>query len=290
MSAFQRAIPAGLDATLQSDAFILAALCKITRSDGTVYGFTTHDRDLTVSGLTYLSLSAIVATAVRGELTTGVDGLDLTGLIQSGVVTEADLDAGLYDAAAIAFGWTNAENTADGVAQLISGTLGAVTITDGRYVAELRSLTQYLQQQLGQLYGPACRCPYLGDPATCKVTIASYRASYTVASVGDAWTITFGSNSNASTYYDNGKIEFTSGANAGLKRDVKRHVLTSGQAVLTIHEPFPYTVANGDAATLEAGCDHRIETCRSRFNNAVNFHGEPSIPGTDEVIKRGRKV
>jgi len=36
---------------------------------------------------------------------------------------------------------------------------------------------------------------------------------------------------------------------------------------------------------VTAGCDKRFDTCRNRFNNAVNFRGFPHIPGNDFVIR-----
>ncbi|MDE5056044.1 phage BR0599 family protein [Wolbachia endosymbiont of Drosophila bicornuta] len=31
--------------------------------------------------------------------------------------------------------------------------------------------------------------------------------------------------------------------------------------------------------SILAGCDKTFPTCRSKFNNTVNFRGEPYIPG-----------
>ena len=36
---------------------------------------------------------------------------------------------------------------------------------------------------------------------------------------------------------------------------------------------------------IRAGCDKRLETCRDRFANALNFRGFPNIPGQDAVLR-----
>ena len=41
----------------------------------------------------------------------------------------------------------------------------------------------------------------------------------------------------------------------------------------------------GDDFVVRAGCDKRLETCRDRFANVVNFRGFPHIPGQDTVIR-----
>ncbi len=43
-------------------------------------------------------------------------------------------------------------------------------------------------------------------------------------------------------------------------------------------------MAPGDLLRLEAGCDKRLETCRLKFDNVVNFRGFPHIPGEDWLI------
>ena len=37
----------------------------------------------------------------------------------------------------------------------------------------------------------------------------------------------------------------------------------------------------GDAIRLEAGCDKMAATCRTKFDNFLNFRGFPHIPSTD---------
>jgi len=61
------------------------------------------------------------------------------------------------------------------------------------------------------------------------------------------------------------------------------------QAALTLHLPFPYPIAVGDQAMLEAGCDRLLATCRDKFANVGNYRGEPYIPGFDITNQRGRR-
>jgi Phage conserved hypothetical protein BR0599 len=70
----------------------------------------------------------------------------------------------------------------------------------------------------------------------------------------------------------------------GISMEVKSYVL--GQWVLAL--PFPVALAPGDAYTMIAGCDKQFDTCRTRFNNVVNFGGYPYVPGIDQIIQIGR--
>jgi uncharacterized phage protein (TIGR02218 family) len=48
---------------------------------------------------------------------------------------------------------------------------------------------------------------------------------------------------------------------------------------------MPFEVQVGDKLSIYAGCDKRRETCFTKFNNVINFRGEPDLPGLD-AIKR----
>jgi len=48
---------------------------------------------------------------------------------------------------------------------------------------------------------------------------------------------------------------------------------------------MPFDIAIGDSFEIQAGCDKTFETCINRFNNAINFRGEPHMPGQDEILK-----
>ncbi|HEY6917055.1 MAG TPA: phage BR0599 family protein, partial [Allosphingosinicella sp.] len=41
----------------------------------------------------------------------------------------------------------------------------------------------------------------------------------------------------------------------------------------------------GDLVEIAEGCDRSFATCRTRFGNAVNFRGEPHLPGMDLLTR-----
>lgn len=82
-------------------------------------------------------------------------------------------------------------------------------------------------------------------------------------------------------YYAEGVITFTSGANAGLSQKVKTHIVGN---VLSLSLPMLSTVAPGDALSIYGGCRKRLaEDCIAKFNNVLNFQGEPHLPGIDAL-------
>jgi len=72
-----------------------------------------------------------------------------------------------------------------------------------------------------------------------------------------------------------------SGANCGLTSVI----LTAEGATVQVRDLPPATVETGCVVELREGCDKRFDTCVSRFANAVNFRGEPHLPGNDLLTR-----
>jgi len=54
--------------------------------------------------------------------------------------------------------------------------------------------------------------------------------------------------------------------------------------VIELWEPVRAEVGPGDRVRIVAGCDKRLETCRAKFGNVVNFRGFPFVPGEDWLV------
>ena len=54
---------------------------------------------------------------------------------------------------------------------------------------------------------------------------------------------------------------------------------------LVLAAPLGAAVPAGCAVLLREGCDRTLATCATRFANALNFRGEPALPGNDFVAR-----
>jgi hypothetical protein len=57
-----------------------------------------------------------------------------------------------------------------------------------------------------------------------------------------------------------------------------RLIVEQTGTTLTLNQGFHSSVIPGLPCTLYVGCDHRISTCRTKFNNVINFSGQNYIP------------
>ena len=279
-----RDIPAALQAKLDSGVTTLAQAWKLTRRDGVVLGFTDHDRDLVIDGVTYRAGTGFGASEAAARFDLSVDGGEIAGALDDEVLREADLAAGRYDAAAIE---TWLVDWSDVALRVLAarGRLGEVRREGVAFTAELRGLADLLSQESGRLYTAKCGAD-LGD-GKCRVDLASpaFRGSGTVAEVeGIALFTATGLGGFADSWFSAGKLVWGSGANAGLAIEIKLHRAVDGEVRLTLWQAMPEPVESGDAFTVTAGCDKTFATCRDRFGNAGNFRGFPHIPGNDFVL------
>lgn len=100
--------------------------------------------------------------------------------------------------------------------------------------------------------------------------------------------INFGADSAYSSYYDRGDCVFTSGANAGRTYEIETHLNVSGDAYISLRQQPIYPVAPGDTANLIAGCNRQFPVCAYKFDNAINNHSEPDLPGNNAMATVGR--
>ncbi len=81
--------------------------------------------------------------------------------------------------------------------------------------------------------------------------------------------------------WGNGSLVWLDGENAGLHGLIQ----ASDGTRVTLTAPPHFEVEPGACVRIVEGCDKRFETCRDRFGNALNFRGEPHLPGMDLLTR-----
>ena len=96
-----KTLPSALQARLSGGVTTLCYCWRLTRHDGTVLGFTEHDRDVTVAGTLFAAGTGFTASRMEQSLGLSIDNLQAAGALSSAGITEADILAGRYDGAAV---------------------------------------------------------------------------------------------------------------------------------------------------------------------------------------------
>lgn len=98
------------------------------------------------------------------------------------------------------------------------------------------------------------------------VDLANFRISVSDVRAVDDW-------------FNNGVIILETGVDANRVMEIRDFTAATG-AIQTFLA-LPLNIGAGTKARIYPGCDKRIATCRDRFANAINFRGEPYVPGQD---------
>ncbi len=260
-------------------ALTTIAFCwRLDRADGVAMGFTSHDRDLAIDGIVYRAAPGMLPSAISVSDGLEVDTLDVSGALSDAAITGTDLAIGRWDGARVRLFAT--DWTAPGAERLLlaRGTLGDVSEADDAFTAELRGPTAMLERPAVEQTSPDCRAE-LGD-RRCRVDLAGRTRIATVAAVEDA-VLTIAGGGLAAGAFAYGRLRWLDGGNAG----IAAAVLASDADSVTLREAPMMPVAAGTRVELREGCDKRFETCVARFANALNFRGEPHLPGNDLLLR-----
>lgn len=256
----------------------------VTRRDGTVMGFTDHDRDLAFDSVQFRASTGVTAKALQQSTGLSVDNSEAIGALTSEALSEADILAGRFDGAGVQV-WL--VNWADVSARklLFRGSLGEIERTGGGFRAELRGLAETLNQPQGLVYQRTCSA-VLGD-SRCRFDLSSlgYSDERPAETVLDRRQFQFaGFTGFDDRWFEGGRFVVLTGAAAGLIGVVKNDRLSADGRSIELWQSLGAEIAAGDIVRVEAGCDKRADTCRLKFNNFLNFRGFPDIPGEDWLM------
>lgn len=262
----------------------VARCWRVTRRDGVVIGFTDHDRDLAFEGTEFRAGAGLSARAVSQTTGLSVDNTEAAGALSDAAISETDILAGRFDGAAVE-AWLVNWAAPDQRMMQFRGTMGEVVQGGGAFQAELRGLTELLNQPQGRVYQRSCAAN-LGD-SECRVdlTLPGYFEVRAVEVVEDGRVFRFADfRGFDDRWFERGRLVVDSGAASGLVAVVKNDRLTGPARVVELWEALRAPVVPGDLVRLEAGCDKRAETCRLKFANFLNFRGFPHVPSEDWLV------
>ncbi len=126
--------------------------------------------------------------------------------------------------------------------------------------------------RMQQLY-----CNWIFGDEFCTFNIAGTKLTGQTVDTGSTTTYIIDvARTEANDYWNDGVIEFTSGANDGAKRKVVDFVAVDKKIILDY--ALPSTPGVGDTYNIERGCDKSLSVCKNRLVNQANFGGFPHIP------------
>jgi len=281
-----KSLPPALAAHIATGATTLCWCWRLTRRDGSMLGFTDHDRPVGFDGTSFEAASGFTASEIKDSVGLSVPNLEVSSALSSDRLVEDDLVGGLYDDAKVEIFRVNWTDTSQRILMRV-GSLGQVKRSGLAFTGEVRGLAHYLQQTKGRLYQYTCDAD-LGD-ARCGIALgsATYTGHGAVLAVSSPRLFTVGGLAGyANDWFTRGLLTFTSGAASGQAIEVKLHSLAAATGSVTVElwSAARLPLAAGQTFSVTAGCDKSIATCNAKFSNSVNHRGFPTMPGNDFIV------
>lgn len=255
----------------------VATFWRVERRDGVTLGFTTHDRALWFDGLLHRSAPGMLPSAIRRTADLEPDSAEVEGVLSHDSITAQDLALGRFDGARIVIGlvdWCSLDRHA-----VYRGTIGKVTEEAGGFSATLESRKLELQRDPVPRTSPSCRAVFCGPGCTLSAARFSHEGSISAFDPATGM-LTLSTVADLSTLIG-GSLRWFDGPFAGQAMEI---TATNGTA-LELGTPLDRVPPVGARVLLREGCDRTLASCAGRFGNAINFQGEPHLPGNDLITR-----
>ena len=255
----------------------------VRRMDGKVLGFTDHDLPLQVDGVSCLAASGLTAGALQAATGLAVDNAEAQGALSHDAIRAEDIRAGLWDTADVTAYLVNWQSPVD-FEILFRGTLGEISWGEGAFTAELRGLSEALNQVRGRVYQSRCDA-ILGDGRCRKALGPAFVTEIEIVSVNRDQDLSVGPLQGfAPKWFEGGRLTVLTGDATGAQERIKTDRLAPGERRFGLWQSLRRNITAGDRVRVEAGCDKRMATCQKKFDNLLNFRGFPQIPGEDWLV------
>lgn len=277
-----KSISENLKRVLENDTINIAKCFKFTLVDGTLLGFTEYSEDIAINGLKYIaccglnnlnSSSFSDITCSNSKVVASLDNIDIGGNF---------LSVYNFDGANIEIFIVDRDHLEYGELNITNGFIDSIEIVDDRVFFNIKGVLSILEKSIGEMYSPLCRANFCDKK--CSLNINNYNFSGSITAI-ISYNIFYTNNSvikqKEKNYFKYGYLTFTSGKNSGKSIEIKQ----SDSGNITLNSSLRELINVGDNFTIICGCDSKFETCCNKFDNAMNFRGEPDLPRTRKVYK-----
>lgn len=256
-------------------------LVKITRLDGAVLRIAETDEAVTVSAQTFTPLPGCVISSVKHIINGGMPSMAVNFAHSvGGVLDTTELNNGFWDGAAIVVYPIDRSNISALGDPLFTGVIDTVSLdpvgSSGSFDA--RGVAAQAEAFI-QTFQPMCRTDLFSP--LCQLNKTSFAHVGTVDTIIDRFNFTVAGlvGAPADGWFNQGTFVTESGFKAVMASWINSSLkITTYQAVCLAR------LTEGEGITLYPGCDKTGATCRTKFNNKINFQAEDHFLGVNSIV------
>lgn len=256
----------------------MATCWRMKLSNGKLLCFNDSDQNFMYEDDLYFCGANFTPNSVMSSNELAQDNFSISGIIDDHFISKKALMSGEFSNAYLEVFLVDLEDLNKKRVILKTGWLGEIKYTNNSFVASVNSLSAKTNSLLGRCYSSSCRAEF-GDQF-CKKDKDQYSVKGEIIQLlGNNSFIDYNRN-EPNDYFTKGFLIFLSGEN----KDIKYNVCAFVDNKIYLDSFINLKMKIGDKYIITAGCDHSIKACIDKFNNAINFRGEPYIPGRHKLL------
>ncbi len=267
----------------------------LTRADGTLMGFTDHDRKLSfvdpARGPVLLEPSSgFTASAFADTAGLGRNDMDISGALRSDQIKSSDIGNGVYDGAEVRFYWLDWSDLSKydlisvaRVAEIVRNQNSFSATIEGLGAKANDPVGLRLTRNCGLEFGGAID-PKSGQGCGLDLSVAAYSQAGVVARVISDRSFAVTGMTLEAGLCTFGKIKWS----AGGETVVKSHTIRGLETIFELDYAATAAIVVGAAFTAEAGCDKSKARC-AQFSNLLRRLAFP-MPADNVATKYARDL
>jgi uncharacterized phage protein (TIGR02218 family) len=277
-----KSIGSNLARSLSEPTLGLVKCFKITLKNGEMLGFSECPEDIVVEDTLYRSCCGFEESGQSSfsDMTSGESSL--VAIVDNVGVDIGEIISGKFDGAMVDIFMVDREHLSYGKISIISGSMDSIKISGERVYFNITGIMGVLEKTIGNVYSPLCRAQFCD--AKCSLNIHNHTFFGEITSVPNETEFHTDSESiltKAEDYFKYGLVKFVDGPSAGSSVEVKQ----SHEGNIVTSTSLPKGLEAGNQFSLVTGCDKKFSSCIEKFQNAINFRGEPNLPRTTKVYR-----
>jgi len=267
--------------TLTATTLFLARVVKITRLDDVVLRIAEADESITASSQTFVPLPGSEISAVKHILNGDMGSMEIRfAHSEGGTLDTAELNTGFWDGATVQMYLVDRASATTLGDPMFTGLIDTVSINviGGSGSFDIRGLAAQAEAFI-QTYQPMCRTDLFS--VLCGLDKTAWDHAGTINAIIDRFNFTVAGLGAppADGWFNQGTFVVASG--------FKGTIASWAQGALKITTYQPHCISRltaGEAITIYPGCDKTGTTCRTKFNNKINFQGEDHFLGINSIV------
>ena len=260
---------------MTSTVLTFAHICQITYTNGDKYGFTTHDRRLTIDGVTFSPIYAVNNLNKSEELNTAPNTQEIQLIWLPPNIQDAEVTTAIVD-------WRNLPANFDAIpdTQKQTGIVGEVKYNGAVYSVEVLSqASAYMRMNRSVKTAPICRFDFCDQNPSgtsqfvgCGLDINNNSQTTTVNNMKDDHEFMVNGVYSKLRW---GWVKFLSGQNEGKIYSIYNSYPNSDGITTTVilNTYTEYPIAQNDQVLAVNGCAKTEDACKNTHNNFLNYGG-----------------